>query len=541
MTSRATPRASLDNIEEGAPLLSPDSEAFPLPIPDAAPKKHKPWLLLCVLIFFLVAIVDIGAFLAEAPKTRVYETNLCVRYYREHDPSKIVNGHVDEELCKEDVIQERLASLFGWQELFDSIPGILLAVPLGTLADRVGRKWVFASCLMGLQLNSAWILLICYFESLPLQLTWLSSAFYICGGGPIVATAVGITMVSDICPPEKRTAIFLYLTASVLVAELIAPILAARLMESGNWFPLLLALAIQQVGICIAIFFPETLHLRDLPEPVDPPLSPSIELQTKPKTSIRKLFGFRAQVGHFRDAYLFLRRDYQLALVIFTFFANRIGRQALTLLIRYASKRYHWKISQAAYLLSFRAATNLVALTVFVPLVNLILLRVVRLPSHHADIWIARGSIVLTTLAFFCMGTAAQPALLIIGLLVFNLGTGYNAAMRSISIHVVGGQSSPDTGRLFAVVAIIESIGTMIAGPTLSSTFQWGIERGEPWIGAPFFFATLIFGVMMLVTFAISFKSPVIIQYEDESGDESERLASPRASSSALRRSISPE
>jgi hypothetical protein len=168
--SQSTPRSSFEAAagEEDAPLLSTGLESFPAIPPGEREekqrqqqKKKKPWLLLVILVFFLVAIIDIGAFLAEAPKTRVFESNLCLRYYSSSDPSKIVDGKVEEELCKVDVVQEQLAGIFGWQDLFDSIPGILLAVPYGTLSDVWGRKWVFVGSLMGLQLNSAWILVIC--------------------------------------------------------------------------------------------------------------------------------------------------------------------------------------------------------------------------------------------------------------------------------------------------------------------------------------------------------------------------------------------
>lgn len=119
--------------------------------------------------------------------------------------------------------------------------------------------------------------------------------------------------------------------------------MAARLMEKGDWFPLLLALAIQQVGITIAIFFPETLHLRDLPEPKDGD-DRSIELQTKDHGR-----GLKAQIRHLQDAFAFLRSDLTLALVVFTFLANRLGRQGLALLIRYASKRYNWEIKKVGF------------------------------------------------------------------------------------------------------------------------------------------------------------------------------------------------
>lgn len=325
-------------------------------------------------------------------------------------------------------------------------------------------------------------------------------------------------MIADIAPPEKRTTIFLYLTASVLVAEMCAPLMAAKLMEKGDWLPLLLALGIQQVGICIAFFFPETLHLRDLPEPKDND-DQSIELQPKGGH-----FTLRAQLRNFRVAYTFLRSDFQLGLVVFSFMANRLGRQAMTLLVRYASKRYEWQIKDAAYLLSFRAAANLVAVAVFLPLVNWFLLKYLRYPSHWADLWIARGSIIVSTISFVIMGIAAYPALLVIGLLVYNLGTGYNAAMRSVAIHVVGGQASPDVGKLMSTIAIVEAIGAMIAGPLLNQLFQWGMDLGSAWLGLPFLASVLVLAAMTVLTFVITVKDREVgyvqVHADEDSEDE---------------------
>lgn len=106
----ATPRASR---EEDAPLLSPiDAEFSKLP-PASIPKKKKPWILLVVLVFLLVAIVDVGAFLSEPPKTRVYESNICVRHYQTIDPSKIQeDGTVPEALCKVDEVQQTMAMMY---------------------------------------------------------------------------------------------------------------------------------------------------------------------------------------------------------------------------------------------------------------------------------------------------------------------------------------------------------------------------------------------------------------------------------------------
>jgi MFS family permease len=152
MSSRSVdfPRESSD--EEGLPFLNHDT----------APDKSKPWVAMVVLAFALVAIIDIGAFLGEAPRTRVFEANICLGYYQETDSSVIgEDGTISEKLCKVDAVQQKMAMIFGWQEMFDAIPSIFLAIPFGVLADKVGRKWIFTASLMGLQLNSAWVLGIC--------------------------------------------------------------------------------------------------------------------------------------------------------------------------------------------------------------------------------------------------------------------------------------------------------------------------------------------------------------------------------------------
>jgi MFS family permease len=135
---------------------------------------------------------------------------------------------------------------------------------------------------------------------------------------------------------------------------------------------------------------------------------------------------------------------------------------------------------------------------------NYVLLNYLRLLPHRADFWMACGSTIISTIAMLAMGMAANPALLILGLLIYNLGTGFNAAMRSTAIHVVGGQSSSDIGRLMAVIAIMESIGMMIAGPLLNKIFEWAMVLGEPWLGLPYLASALVFSGMTFLMFLIS-------------------------------------
>ncbi|KAF2134934.1 MFS general substrate transporter [Dothidotthia symphoricarpi CBS 119687] len=517
-TLTSSPR---DSPNERSPLVSPTRPPASLRL---LPGK-RPWIWLAVSIFLVISIIDVGKFLGEIPRTRLYEANICLNYYRENDPSKIdSDGNVPETLCKLDVVQQKLTIIVGWQNKFDTILGILLAVPFGALADRVGRKRILTASLVGLQLKAAWVLIICYFTRLPLQLTWLSSVFYLIGGGPITAMALAITMLSDIVPPEKRTIMFLYQTASVLVAETIAAMLALQLVVTGSWLPLLISLAIQQVGVLVTVISPETLRYRDLSEPED-----RDDQAIEPQIQGHGL-KLEDQIQNFHSTVRFFKSDRTLAMVIFTFMINSLGGQGMNLIVIYALMRYRLSMMDISYLLSFRTDTYFVAVAALIPIVYLSLLKYLRLSVHSADVWIARVSIVLTTISFLIMGIATHLAMLILGMLIFNLGTGYTSAMRSIAIHIAGGQASTDIGKLMCTIAVVESVGAMIAVPLLNQLLQWGGDLDGVWLGLPFFVAMLAFAGVTVLTFAIAAKDKgavyVEVRNEDEDDEDEESRSS---------------
>jgi len=140
------------------------------------------------------------------------------------------------------------------------------------------------------------------------------------------------------------------------------------------------------------------------------------------------------------------------------------------------------------------------------------------------------------TLSFFILAVAAEPPLLIFGLLIYNLGTGFTASMRSVAIHVVGGQASPDIGKLMSLIAITESISIMISGPLLNEMFKWGMDLGQAWLGLPFAGTCVVYGLVTVVTFLISVKEHNV-EYVEVAADDEEEV---RASSSAVERGIEP-
>lgn len=79
-----------------------------------------------LLCFVIIVTVDMAGYLSSAPQVRLFESIVCLDYYRENDPSLVGgDGSVPEELCKVDSVQREIAMLNGMQTLFSNIPGML--------------------------------------------------------------------------------------------------------------------------------------------------------------------------------------------------------------------------------------------------------------------------------------------------------------------------------------------------------------------------------------------------------------------------------
>ena len=139
--------------------------------------------LACIGLDFLTQTYDQ---IRIVPEIVLFEQYVC-RSYHAGDGSghaPFPGGRIPHELCKNPDVQYQLARLRSYKALFDGIasklscnlgwslegrclstdnfPQVLItAIPMGVLADRVGRKKVIASSVLGPMLQLCWILLVC--------------------------------------------------------------------------------------------------------------------------------------------------------------------------------------------------------------------------------------------------------------------------------------------------------------------------------------------------------------------------------------------
>ncbi|GMG47330.1 unnamed protein product [Aspergillus oryzae var. brunneus] len=216
----------------------------------------------------VMLILDITSAVPTAPRMVIFEDIICRNHYAAWwDISKLGD-------CKVKAVQGELALINGWKETFEKIPGIpcplymnrqltfsdhgnshsalLVSIPYGALADRIGRKKI-----QGL-----------FPRVFPLRAVWMSGLWQLVGGGGALVISMCYTLIGDVCSPEKRTTAFSQLYAAVLISELISIPLGSSLISLDPWIPVLGSLGFLALAILFALLFaPNFVH--SAPKPRD--------------------------------------------------------------------------------------------------------------------------------------------------------------------------------------------------------------------------------------------------------------------------------
>lgn len=123
--------------------------------------RHRHYVWVIALSLCAAFLLEIGDYMQKAPVTRAFEDILCRKYYESTTPlGTHVTLPIPEQDCKIPIVQGQLAMLKGWDTAFACIPGLLLALPYGYVADRYGRKIVLVLSLVGVALGIAWVQLV---------------------------------------------------------------------------------------------------------------------------------------------------------------------------------------------------------------------------------------------------------------------------------------------------------------------------------------------------------------------------------------------
>lgn len=310
-------------IEEESPLLAP-------------PKRHghtdAHQRRVIVMNFVMVILIDFAAFFLNAPQTSILEGIICSRHY---------NSHPGEHDCTTGPVQAELATVYQMLNTFNRLPGLIVAIPFGIIADRYGRRPVLVLAIAGALLQDIISKVILWRPDVfPPRLIWLSSVALFVGGGDAVAGSMIFLVVADVAPPEQRANLFFLLTACGLIGEVVATPLSALLMSKSPWIPYLIYSILTLLGGMIPLFLlPETLR-RSPPETETPSCDTGADESLPPaaadeasSTSIHStvISKFRPLVKH------------NVIALLLAYFVSALGRQSTGFLLQYIRQRFNWR------------------------------------------------------------------------------------------------------------------------------------------------------------------------------------------------------
>ncbi|KAK2602823.1 hypothetical protein N8I77_009328 [Diaporthe amygdali] len=438
------------------------------------------------IIFIMVILVDLAGFFQEAPQTKILEGIICNRHYV---------GAPGEHDCTVGPVQSELATVTQMLNTFNRLPGLIVAIPFGILADRYGRRPILLLAILGALLQDIFSKIVLWHpEAISPRFIWLSSAALLVGGGDAVSGSMVYLVVADVAPPQQRASLFFLVTACGLIAEVVATPLSALLMARDPWIPYFMYSGLTFLGGTIPLLFlPETLPKPSPGAETSPCDTSEDEGQEQSAASDTAPFlpPQSTVASKFRPL---VKRN--VVAILLAFFVSALGRQSTSFLLQFIRQRFNWTYEKASLLITLRAAINLALLLVALPALNRFLTRR-GLSAPGKDLLISRVSVACFTLGSLVISVAPAVALAAIGIAIFALGSGFTPAARSLVTTFV---HQDEAGLLYSALAIMQSVGGLVAGPLLALTFRWGLSLGSEWTGIPFAAVAGLFACSFLAT-----------------------------------------
>ncbi|KAJ5316081.1 hypothetical protein N7476_006388 [Penicillium atrosanguineum] len=444
-------------LEEASPLLGGQQKATPK------------WVSIYWLSTVVFCLSTAGSIL-NVPLTQLIEDNICSRYAQQGTPT--------ERHCKTDDIQSELAYLNGNLSLVEAVVGLFVAFPFGVLADRVGRKPVMILSVIGASLALAWELAVIAFPKIVrVQAILAGPLFTVVGGGNTVLLANLYSIASDLVTQSDRASAFFLMAFSSLAGASLGPALSVKLMETFSpWVAAFASFFVNLIALIPLFSIPETLSIL---KPASTTANDNIGSEESHPNTFKFCLSQSFQLLIVSFASL---KSYSIILVLATFLTvapEILGTSQF--MAQYISKRFGLSLARTGYLLTLRGVIHMVVLLFILPLLSKLLLQY-RNPAVK-DLILARASVAFAAVGALCMA-APQIGMVMVGLAVHSLGSGLTALCRSLATSYVAPQ---DTSKLNTAIGIVETTGSLLAGPALAWLFETGMRLGGMSLGLPYF------------------------------------------------------
>ncbi|OAP63297.1 hypothetical protein AYL99_02524 [Fonsecaea erecta] len=460
-------------------------------------------------IYIVVFCVNLGFQILAPAQTQIYETIYCAQWYRRHPLDALPpTGKIPEAYCKIGPVQTQISTLKGWFEFFAAAPGLVMSIPMGILTDAIGRRHLMILNITVLCLTQVWIAFVTWFDGqIPLAAIWLGAGLNLVSGGVIVTELLFVCILTDISRSDKVVETFFRSTAFGHFSKVIGPLFAAGLMRRDPWLAIYLGLALLVITVALVTTLPETLHLQGNDQTKagqgDQATTTCADSQGGDSSSSSSTSLWRQlDLGRLVKIW----SDWRLIFVALTYPFRLVCYALSDLLQRYVSDRYGWTLADATLIYALQAVAAGVVLFTLLPWVSGRLDTKFVFSPVQKNVVLSRASLAVLVVAFTVIGLAPHPAVMVVGLLIETLSTGFPATLRALAAALI---DAHDKGRVFSVLAIAETLSIMLAYPVTAALFNAGLDRrGGPWLGLPYDVIAVAAAIACAVMCLVRFEPP---------------------------------
>ncbi|TEY42009.1 hypothetical protein BOTCAL_0401g00120 [Botryotinia calthae] len=484
-----------DPPNETSPLISTHNHPHePHELP--SPSPSLPTLILYFMtLHFLIAFCEM---VLVAPLISLFESSLCHSYYNFPSPSlssRLNTQEITLEMCKIPEIQGPLATIRGWKSFGDTVPVLLVAIPIGNLGDRYGRRNIMALSLIGVGLSLVEIFIVCAYPNIfDLRWVWLSSLFLLCGGGLYSSAAFMWAMASSLIPEDKRSYAFYYIFSAFYTAELIGSYVASITIDISPWIACSMAMGSVILGLLLLWLVPfsqSSPRLELLSSSTSPPVSStrlrSRHLTTTPKTTILAII-----------QHAMIQPNVLLCIPVFL--VGTLRYTTLNVLIQYSSVRFNTKISKGAMFYTETAIINIILFLFLIPRITVWIKSRYHVRSEKIDLALMRVSVCFLLMGSLAIGLAPSSGWIPVGVSIFAAGFGSRVSTLSLISHFIPASS---LATLYASIAVLENLGHAINDPSMQHIFAATLRLPPVWHALPFFVVAICYFLAGLSTIFI--------------------------------------
>ncbi|RGP73028.1 mfs transporter [Fusarium sporotrichioides] len=486
------PLLDLDPLEDDAANSNDAFHPHSEPVPSYRFSRwgvHAPKRIVILVSFIKFAVVFSGMLLM-LPTARLIEDMFCHIHY--NDTSTDI---IDEMKCKVDEVQSQLGYLYGWNGLVTSVIGLIVAFPYGTMSDKIGRKPT---------IMFAWIGIAVCFLFAPFSIKAfqgslrdrpyvlvLGGFFQVFGGGIPVLMSTLYSIAADVSTEEDKAKHFLWSAFGATAGGISGPAIAGILMNKyGPWLPIYLVLFTVPIIMGILVLLPETLTVNVKKQQAQSGKRAPSSLKEHISHGVKDL-------KHSLD----MLKNVSVAMIFITFFIQNARYAAYTTTMsQYVSKHFKWKMADVSLILSPMGILDLAILAGLPKVGDRLMASRFRMTAFGKDLFLTRISTVMLVLGAFWQGLSHNAVMFFFGLFIETFGAATGPLARATVTHYV----QPEyTARLYALIGMIEVVGSFIAGPVLAWCFDQGLKRKGIWIGLPWFYISFLCSIALVALYFV--------------------------------------